>query len=99
MQSKMKFRTCFSSISYYGYKLDVLKSAFFVLRLNSDIRAYWDHRFRFDGQVYKTDDLNIVDDEYIYKKFVEEPYFKLLFIIRRSNSGGSSILIVNLWCL
>ena len=27
MLSKIKFRTCFSSISHHGYKLDILKSA------------------------------------------------------------------------
>ena len=27
MLSKMKYRTCFSSISHHGYKLDILKSA------------------------------------------------------------------------
>ena len=155
MLSKIKFRTCFSSISHHGYKLDILKSAMQkylrrkeknkmiwcvaeiylfqvfskkkkkkkatkgiitnmlnrliimmdeellfadvkkylilrrllekfeedernnfiylykicdilvnarILRLNSDIRAYWDYRFRHDGQVYKNDDLNNIDD-------------------------------------
>jgi hypothetical protein len=164
-KTKMKFRTCFSSVSHYGYKLDILKSAIQkylrrkekskmvwcvaeiylfqmwantdeqkratkgiitnllnrlivmmdeellfadvkkylvlrkllekfeednrndftylyticdvlinsrILRLNSDIRAYWDHRFRFDGEVYKNDDLKVVDDDASYKCFVKE---------------------------
>lgn len=164
-ESKMKFRTCFSSISYYGYKLDILKSAMQkylrrkekskmvwcvaeiflfqmkakteeekkatkgiitnllnrlivmmdeelvfadvkrylvlrkliekfensersdfvylyticdilvhgrILRLNSDIRAFWDYRFRHDGQVYENDDLKNVDDDTSFKCFVEE---------------------------
>ena len=165
MLSKMKYRTCFSSISHHGYKLDILKSAMQkylrrkekvkmiwcvaeiylfqvfakseqekkatkgivtnmlnrliimmdeellfadvrkyiilrrlmekfegdnrnnfiylykicdilvnarILRLNSDIRAFWDYRFRHDGQVYKNDDLKNIDDEASFKNFVEE---------------------------
>lgn len=165
VSSKMKFRTCFSSISYYGYKLDILKSAMQkylrrrekdkmiwcvaeiflfqmlaktdeekratkgiitnmlnrliimmdeellfadankylvlrglienfeksgrcefvylykicdilvnarILRLNSDIRAFWDYRFRYDGHVYKNDDLKENDDDASFKSFVEE---------------------------
>ena len=56
----------------YLYKIcDILVNAR-ILRLNSDIRAYWDYRFRHDGQVYKNDDLKNIDDEASFKSFVEE---------------------------
>ena len=56
----------------YLYKIcDILVNAR-ILRLNSDIRAFWDYRFRHDGQVYKNDDLKNIDDEASFKSFVEE---------------------------
>ena len=43
-----------------------------ILRVNSDIRAYWDYRFRhIDKQLYKDDDITSEDDEASFKEFVK----------------------------
>ncbi len=56
----------------YLYKIcDILINAR-ILRVNSDIRAYWDYRFRHDKQVYKDDDITSQDDEASFKEFVKE---------------------------
>ncbi len=56
----------------YLYKIcDILINAR-ILRVNSDIRAYWDYRFRHDKQVYKDDDITSEDDEASFKEFVKE---------------------------
>ena len=56
----------------YLYKIcDILINSR-ILRVNSDIRAYWDYRFRHDKQVYKDDDITSQDDEASFKEFVKE---------------------------